>query len=325
MTRRRPRVCITIPLDDRLNQEVDATCDAIHVPLPRPRQELLAALGDVEGLLLLNREPVGVDVFDAAPRLRVVSGIGVGYDKFDISEATKRGVAICNTPDVVTPPVADLTLAAIVMLSRRLFENDAFCREGCWGRGEPRPPMGTDIKGKTLGVVGFGRIGREVTRRAKVFGMRTIFNDVFEVVPAGAPESAYRPLDDLLRESDVVSLHPDLNPTSYHLIGRRELGLMKPTAFLINTSRGPVVEQHALTDVLKRRAIAGAALDVLEKEPPEPDEPIVTLANVLTFPHIGTYTTETRVAMRNFAVQNLLAVLRGERPLACVNPKVLAQ
>jgi phosphoglycerate dehydrogenase-like enzyme len=325
MTRRRPRVCITIALEDRLNQEVDATCEAIHVSLPRPREELLAALGDIEGLLLLNREPVGVDVFDAAPRLRVVSGIGVGYDKFDVSEATKRGVAICNTPDVVTPPVADLTLAAIVMLSRRLFENDGFCREGRWGGRESRPPMGTDVKGKTLGVVGFGRIGKEVTRRARVFGMRTVFNDVFEVAPAGAPESTYRPLDNLLRESDVVSLHPDLNPTSYHLIGRRELALMKPTAFLINTSRGPVVDQDALTDVLKRGAIAGAALDVLEKEPPDPGDPIVALPNVLTFPHIGTFTTETRAAMREFAVRNLLAVLRGERPLACVNPSVLAQ
>jgi glyoxylate reductase len=162
-----------------------------------------------------------------------------------------------------------------------------------------------------------------VTRRAGAFGMRPLFNDVFREPPAGAPESEYRPLDELLCESDVVTLHVDLNPTSHHLVGARELGQMKPTAWLVNTSRGPVVDQPALVAALREGRIAGAAVDVLEKEPPARDEPLLALPNVLVFPHIGTSTAETRLAMRELAVRNLIAALAGERPRACVNPQVL--
>jgi glyoxylate reductase len=319
----RPKACIHLPLAKDLSVRVDAVCEARHLAFGAPREELLAALADVDGLLLSNQITVDASVFDAAPDLRVVSGFGVGYDRFDVEEATRRGIAICNTPEVVTVPVADLTIGLILALTRRLFENEAYPRSGAWARRERPPGYGLDLGGKTLGVVGFGRIGREVTRRAQAFGMRIVFNDLFEEAPADAPQIPYRSLDALLRESDIVTLHTDLNPTSYHLIGAREIGLMKPTAYLINTSRGPVVDQPALVAALREGTIAGAAVDVLEKEPPEPEEPLVTLPNALVFPHMGTATRETRRAMLEMAVENLLAVLQGQPPPACLNPEVL--
>jgi phosphoglycerate dehydrogenase-like enzyme len=322
MAEPRPKACIHLPLTPDLAARIDAVCGARQVPFGAPREELLAALGDVEGLLLSNQVYVDASIYDAAPRLRVVAGFGVGYDRFDVEEATRRGIAICNTPDVVTVPVADMTIGLIIGLSRRLFQNEAYVRSGGWARREWPPAPGFDLSGKTLGVIGFGRIGTEVTRRAQPFGVRTVFNDLFQEPPADAPRIPYRPLDALLGEADIVTLHVDLNPTSYHLIGARELGLIKPTAYLINTSRGPVVERSALLAALQDEAIAGAALDVLEKEPPDPDDPLVTLPNFLGFPHMGTATRETRSAMAELTVSNLVAVLQGERPPACVNPEV---
>jgi phosphoglycerate dehydrogenase-like enzyme len=323
MPNARAKACIYLPLDEVLTKQIDAVCDARYVAWTAPREELLAALAEAEGFLLSNQIPVDGKTYDAAPRLRVVSGLGVGYDRFDVEEATRRGIAICNTPDVVTIAVVELTIGMMIALSRGLFSNEMHSRTGAWARHGRPPGLGIDLRGKILGVVGFGRIGKEITRRAQAFGMRTVFNDVFSEPPAGAPESPYRPLDALLAEADIVTLHPDLNPTSFHLISARELGLMKPTAYLINTSRGPIVDQPALVNALQEGRIAGAALDVLEKEPPDPDEPLVTLPNVLTFPHIGTATGETRRAMLELSVVNLLAVLQGETPPACVNPEAL--
>jgi glyoxylate reductase len=318
----KPKVCVLLPLEPELESRIESACTVIR-PRGFSRDELHAALADADGVILFNAQRVDAEFLDAAPRLRVVSGFGVGYDNFDIAEATKRGVVVCNTPEVLNAAVANLAFGMILALSRRLFENEAHSRSGGWARREPPPPLGSDLAGKRLGVVGFGRIGKEVTRRGLAFGMIPLFNDVFQEPPPGSPESRYRPLDDLLRESDIVTLHPDLNPTSYHLIGTRELALMKPTACLINTSRGPVVDQPALADALREGTIAGAALDVQEREPPDADEPIVALPNALTFPHIGTATAETRLAMRELTVRNLLAALAGERPPACVNPEVL--
>jgi len=323
MAESRPKACIHLPLAKDLAERVEAACEARHLRFGAPREELLAALADVEGLLISNQVYVDESVYDAGPRLRVVSGFGVGYDRFDVDGATRRGIAICNTPDVVTVPVADMTIGLIIALSRRLFQNEAYSRSGGWARREPPPAAGFDLAGKTLGVVGFGRIGKEVTRRVQPFGVRVVFNDLFEEPPADAPRIPYRPLDALLGEADIVTLHVDLNPTSYHLIGARELGLMKPTAYLINTSRGPVVDRPALTAALREGRVAGAALDVLEKEPPDPDEPLLAFPNLLSFPHIGTATTETRRAMAELCVSNLLAVLEREPPPACVNPEVL--
>jgi glyoxylate reductase len=180
-----------------------------------------------------------------------------------------------------------------------------------------------DIQGRTLGVIGFGRIGQEVTRRMQALGMKALWYDIFDTPHPSAPASQYRPLFDLLAEADFVSLHTNLDESTRHLIGAAELERMKPTAFLINTARGPLVDQAALTHVLQTGRIAGAALDVLEKEPPSEEDPIFRLPNVICFPHIGTATAETRRAMRELAVENLLAVLTGKRPPAPVNPEVL--
>jgi phosphoglycerate dehydrogenase-like enzyme len=322
MTTAKPRVCVLMPLEPELEARIEAECRIVR-PEGASREDLYAALSDCAGVILFNAQTVDSGFLDAAPRLRVVSGFGVGYDKFDVAEATKRGVAVCNTPEVLNAAVANLVFGMLLALSRRLFENEAHSRSGAWARREPGPPFGFDLAGKTLGVVGFGRIGKEVTRRAHGFAMRTIFNDVFEEPPPGSPESSYRPLDELLGESDIVTLHTDLNPTSHHLIGAPELALMRPHAYLINTSRGPVVDQPALVAALRDGTIAGAAVDVLEQEPPQEGEPLVTIPNALTFPHIGTATAETRYAMRELAVRNLLALVAGEKPPTCVNPEVL--
>ncbi len=317
----RPRVCIAIPLEDDLAKQIERVCETRGVAA-KSRAELLRALADADGVLLSNRVRVDAELLGAAPGLRVVSGFGVGHDRFDLAEATRRGVAICNTPDVVTRAVVDLTLALILVCARRIFENAAYVRSGGWAAGESPPPLGFDVAGRTLGVVGFGRIGREVARRALAFGMRPVWNDVFRELPPGAPATRYLPLDELLALCDVVTLHVDLNPTSRHLIGERELARMKPDGFLVNTSRGEVVDQAALATALERGDIAGAALDVLEREPPDAGERIVALPNAIALPHTGTATRQTRRAMRELAVQNLLAMLRGETPAACLNPGV---
>ena len=319
----RPKICIAVPLEDELVEQAQAVGEVIRVDRGAPRAELLAALRDVHGVMLPTLVAVDQEFLDATPELRVVACAAVGYNNVDVDLATRHGVAICNTPGVLNAAVADLTMVIIISLARRLFEFEAYSRSGGWGRREPAPPLAHDVSGKVLGVIGFGRIGREVARRMRALGMRIIWYDIFDEAPADAPEATYRPLDDLMRESDYVTIHTNLTPESRHLIGARELSLMRTDAYIVNTSRGPVIDQAALLEALQDGAIAGAGLDVLEVEPPDPDELIVQLPNVITFPHIGTATEETRLAMRELAVRNLLAVVQGETPPAIVNPEVL--
>ncbi len=323
MTSEKPLVCICLPLEPELEARIDATCRLEHVSWAAPLDELIEAVRAADGLLIGNRLRIGEEVFAAAPKLRVLAGVGVGYDAFDIAAASKRGIAVSNTPDVLTHAVADLVLGLLFALSRHLLENAEYVRSGGWSHAARPPPLGFDVRGRTLGVVGLGRIGRVVTARAQALGMRTLWNDLFADLPAGAPQSEYRELRDLLRESDVVTLHTDLNPTSHHLISTDELACMPPHAVLINTSRGPVIDQSALIEALKDGTLAACALDVLEQEPPAADDPILGLPNALLVPHVGSATNETRYAMRELAVRNLLAVLGGEPPPTCLNPEVL--
>lgn len=318
-----PVAVIAVLLDPELEERVSAATRARPILFGTQQEATLPKIADAEGLLISNMVRVDAELFDAAPKLRVVSGVGVGYDNTDVAEATRRGIAICNTPGVLTGAVADLTMAAILMLSKRLLEHVEYVRSGAWSRSEPPPPLGNDVRDKLLGIIGYGRIGREVARRAQAFGMRTCFYDLFSKAPEGAPECDYLSLDDLLQEADFVTLHGDLNPSSRHMISARELELMKPSAYLINTARGPAINQVALTDALKTNQIAGAALDVYEVEPVAEDDELIRLPNVIPFGHIGTATEETRRAMRSMAVDNLLAVLAGEPPPAIVNPEVL--
>ena len=323
MTTEKPLACVCLPLEPELEARIEISCRLEQVSWAAPLEELIEAVRDAEGLLISNRLPIGDELFAAAPKLRILAGVGVGYDAFDIEAATKRGIAVSNTPDVLTHAVADLVLGLLFALSRRLLENAEYVQSGGWSQAARPPRLGFDIRGRTLGVVGMGRIGRVVTARAQTLGMRTLWNDVFSELPDAVPQSEYRELRDLLRESDVVSLHTDLNPTSHHLISADELGCMQPHAVLINTSRGPVIAQVALTAALEAGTLAACALDVLEQEPPVADDLILKLPNALLVPHIGSATRQTRYAMRELAVRNLLAVLTGEPPPTCLNPEVL--
>ena len=321
----KPKILVVMQIEQELKDRLEAAGDVQYLAMSTPLDEVKAALADRDGLLgPQGRVPVNDEWLDAAPNLKVVATSSVGYDAWDVDSATRHGVAVCNTPGVLTAAVADMAVVLIISIARRFFPLETHSRSGAWGRREALPPLGHDINGKTLGVLGFGRIGREVARRMQMMGMKILWYDVFDQAPDDAPEATFRPLDDLLRESDFVTLHTDLNQSSRHVIGERELGLMKETAYLINTSRGPTVDQKALTKALENDSIAGAALDVLDPEPPEPDEPIVKLPNVITFPHAGTHSEETRAAMRSLAVDNVIAVVTGEQPPACVNPEVLS-
>jgi len=319
----RPVVAVLVPLEDDLLDRMRPTCEVRVIDTKTPRDELLNQLGDVNGVVVSPRIPGDRAFFEAAPNLRVLSTHSVGYDPFDIPAATKHGVCVCHTPGVLTAAVANLTTALIFLVTLRLRDNEHFVRSGGWARREQAPPLGNDVQGKTLGVVGFGRIGQEVTRRVQAVGMKTIWYDVFDTPHPDAPESEYKSLPDLLADSDYVSLHTNLDESSRHLIGAPELEQMKETAYLINTARGGLIDQAALVSALQQGQIAGAGLDVLDPEPPAADDPILSLPNALVLPHIGTATEETRRMMRELAVENLLAVLGGGRPPAPVNPEVL--
>ena len=317
-----PLAAVTLSLTPEHTEVVAGVCSPTFVSGPT-HETWGACLETAEGLLCSNQIPITAEVMDAAPRLRVISGFGVGYNNVDLEAATARGIAVCNTPGVLSAAVADLTIGMIITASRAIVPNAAYVRHGGWARREPAPGLGWDLTGKTLGLIGFGRIGKAVCERARVFGMTVVYFDTFSDPGAGWSDSQYRALDDLMRESDVVSLHVNLTAETHHIINERTLALMKPTAWVINTSRGPVIDQPALTRALQAGTIAGAVLDVLEDEPPAPDDPILTLPNAIIFPHIGSATVETREAMLRLAIDNFVAVMSGEVPPECVNPEVL--
>jgi glyoxylate reductase len=313
-----PKAVLVIPLDAAAMARLEAESTPV-VCARTAREDLLREIADAEGLLCPAPFPVGPDLLDAAPKLRVISNYGVGYNNVDPADLTRRGIVVCNTPGVLSAAVADLTMLLILVAAKRFLANERHAR-AAWGRQQP-PPLGFDLLGKTLGIVGLGRIGRTLVPRARAFGMEVVFHDLFQ--DSGELGVPYRPLDSLLRESDIVTLHTNLTEDSHHLIGARELALMKPTAWLVNTSRGPIVDEAALVDALNAGTIAGAALDVVEVEPPPEDAPILSAPNTILLPHIGTATTETRAAMLDLCIRNLLAVLNRRRPPECVNPEAL--
>jgi len=289
-----------------------------------PRGELLARVAGKQALLCLLTDRVDREVLDAGADLKIVANIAVGYDNIDLSAARARGIPVTNTPDVLTGATAEFTWALILAVTRRVAEGERLLRAGAWKGWSLDFMLGMELRGKQLGVVGLGRIGTAVAERAAAFGMRVAAcsfdrpEGSSATVPGG-PDVEMMPLDRLLATSDVVTLHVPLTPGTRHLIDRAALARMKRSGYLVNTSRGPVVDEDALAWALGERLIAGAALDVYEREPlVHPG--LLGLDNVVLAPHLGSATTETRAAMAALAVDNVLAVLGGREPLTPVSP-----
>jgi glyoxylate reductase len=293
--------------------------------LPPPRETLLRRVRGVDGLLSLLTDRVDDELLDAAgPQLKVVSNFAVGFDNIDVAACTRRGIPVGNTPGVLTETTADLACALLMAAARRLPESYDYVRAGRWRTWGPMLLLGHDIHGATLGIVGFGRIGREMARRASGFGMRVLYHDVH---PATAEDeqrlhATSVEMDTLLAESDFISLHTNLTAETRHLLDAAAFGRMKPTAIVVNTSRGPVIDHDALFEALRDGEIGGAALDVTDPEPLPADHPLLSLPNCLVVPHIASASVVTRGKMARMAADNLLAGLREERLPNCVNPEV---
>ncbi|HZQ38967.1 MAG TPA: D-glycerate dehydrogenase [Dehalococcoidia bacterium] len=322
----RPLVYVATPVHDHVLAAIEAVCDVQRWTGKGrvPREELARVLPSVVGLLTSNQVKLDHELILANPQLKVVSNYGVGYDNVDIPFATEHGLLVCNTPGVLSDAVADETYLLILSLARRIFEGQAHVREGRWAAGQPMT-VGTDLKGKTLGILGFGRIGHAVARRAAGFGLRVIYYDPIRD-PKAEDEglASYAERDEVLREADFLSVHVFLDETTRRHVGRREFELMKPSAYFINTSRGPVVNQADLAAALHEGLIAGAALDVFEVEPIPHDDPLLGAPNLIAVPHMASGTIETRQAMAELAGRNLIAAVTGRVPETMVNPEVLA-
>ena len=303
VTRRLPGTAV-----DRLASEHEVELWPERLP-PRP-DDLRARAAEIEGLLTTLTDRIDRDLLDAAPNLRAISNYAVGVDNIDIDVATGRGIPVGNTPDVLTESTADLAIALMLAVSRRLPEAEAFVRRGDWLTWEPTLLLGRDLHDATVGIVGLGRIGRAVQRRVEGFGAR--------VLHSGRAGGAR--LDRLLEQSDFVTIHCPLTEDTRGLIGDEALARMKPTAYLVNTARGEIVDTTALVRALAAHEIAGAALDVTDPEPLSGGHVLLSAPNLLVVPHIGSATHATREAMADMAVNNLLAGLRGARMKHCVNP-----
>jgi glyoxylate reductase len=292
--------------------------------VPPPREVLLEEAGEVDGLLSLLTDTIDAELMDAAPRLKVVSNYAIGYDNVDVEAATEHGIMVCHTPGVLTDTTADFAFALLACVARRLVEASEYVREGRWKTWGPMLCLGYDLHGATLGLVGLGRIGSGVAKRATGFDMRILYHDVSRQ-PSREEELGltYVDLETLLRESDFVSLHTPLTPETHHMMGREQFTMMKSTAILINTSRGQVVDQKALYEALVSGGIAGAGLDVTDPEPILRDDPLLTLDNCVVVPHIASASVATRTMMATMAAENLIAALQGRMPRNPVNPEVL--
>jgi glyoxylate reductase len=287
------------------------------------KAELIAATTGMDGLLCLLTDTIDAEVLDIQPRLKVVSNYAVGFNNVDVAAATARGIPICNTPGVLTETTADFAWTLMMAIARRVVEADRYTREGRFKQWEPMLLLGTDVHGKTLGLIGAGRIGQAMARRARGFSMRVVYADVFDP-PANVVDELQMekvPLEQLLRRSDYVSVHAPYTAETHHLIGAPQLAQMQAGAYLINTARGPLVDEAALVQALKNKQIAGAGLDVYEREP-ELAPGLIDLDNVVLAPHTASASLETRTKMGMLAVDNLMAVLEGKRAPHTVNPEV---
>ena len=321
----KPKVFAPHGLFDAARQILQKSCDVQYWTKPGrpPREEVLQQVKEKEGLICLLTEKVDEDLLREAPNLRIAANVAVGFDNIDVAACSKRGVAATNTPGVLDETTADFAWTLLMAVARRLSEAEALARSGNWKNWDLDQLVGTDVWGKTLGIVGFGRIGRAVARRARGFQMKVIYTDA--VRPAEEVEKElkveFREMNALLAESDFISVHVPLLPETRGLVDLPKFHRMKPTAFLINTSRGPVVDEAALVAALESGKIAGAGLDVYENEPFI--HPGLKRANVVLAPHIASASLETRTKMACIAAENVVALFTGQRPPNVLNPEVL--
>ena len=327
MSAGKPRVFVARKIPDDGIDRIFAACDARvwEDELPPPRAALLDAIRGCDGVLTLLTDRVDDEFLDAAgPGLKVVSNYAVGFDNIDVPAVTRRGIPAGNTPGVLTDTTADLAFALLMAAARRIPEGDRYVRAGKWKTWGPLLLLGPDVHGATIGIVGFGRIGQAMARRARGFGMKILYHDVHRAAPIIEAEhsASFLPLEELLPRSDYVSLHVNLTPETKGLINAEKLAWMKPTAVLVNTSRGPVVDGNALAAALKKGTIFAAGLDVTDPEPIPMDSPLVGLDNCLIVPHIASASRATRGKMAEMAAANLVAGVRGERLPTPINPEV---
>ena len=322
----KPQVYVTRVIPDAGLEKIHATSEAKvwDGQAPPSYEVLLEKVVGLDGLVCLLTDQIDGELMDAAGgSLRVISQMAVGFDNIDVAAATERGIPIGNTPGVLTDTTADFAFALLMAAARRLVEGERYVKDGKWVTWGPTLFMGQDIHDATLGLVGLGRIGKGMAKRARGFGMRVIYTDpMVDEAEAKELEAESYELDDLLAESDFVSLHVPLTPETTHLMGRREFELMKPSAILINTARGPAVDPSALYQALKKGEVAFAALDVTDPEPISVDDPLLTLDNCLIVPHIASSSLATRSRMATIAASNLEAGLKRAELPHCVNPEV---
>jgi len=322
----KPRVFVTRCIPERGLKKILDLCDAEiwEEELPPPREVLLQKVRDCEGLLSLLTDKVDAELMDHAPKLKVISNYAVGYDNIDVDAATARGIAVGNTPGVLTETTADFAWALLMSAARRVVEGMDYVRAGRWKTWGPMLLLGQDVYGATLGLLGLGRIGSAVARRARGFAMRVIYYDPYRRQDLERELNIeYVDLDTLFQQSDYISIHTPLTPETYRLVNRERFKQMKCTAILVNTARGPIVDTMALYEALRDGEIAYAALAVTDPEPLPADHPLLSLTNVVICPHIASASVETRSRMAEIAADNLIAGLKGEPLPAPVNPQVV--
>jgi glyoxylate reductase len=310
----KPNVFVTRHLPQAAYQALTEACEVEYwdYETPPPYEVLVERVRDKQGVICLLTDRMDVALMDHAPGLKVISQIAVGYDNIDVPAATGRGIRVGNTPGVLTDATADFAFTLLMAAARRVGEAIDYVRSGCWDTWGLTLLLGQEIYGATLGIIGFGRIGQAVAKRARGFDMNILYHDSSRIPEAEAAYGAsYREMDDLLKESDFISLHTNLTPATRGMIGERAFCLMKPTAVLINTARGPIVDSAALYQALKNHQIAAAAVDVTDPEPLPSTHPLVSLPNLIVAPHIASATTTSRSKMSAMAVENLLAGVRG--------------
>lgn len=323
----KPRIFVTQPIaESALNRlravaEVEVNLDSSQV---LPKDKLIEGVKRADILLCLLHDTVDRDVLTANPKLKAVSSMNITQDRIDLAAATELGIPVTNIPAIVTDATADIAFGLLLAVARNIPYGDKLFRQGIYPGSQSNHLAGYAVSGKTLGLVGFGRIGQAVGRRGGGFGMKIIYSDPrrLPVEEEQKFNASHRIFEDLLREADFVSLHPQLSPETRHLMSDAQFALMKPTAFIVNTSRGPVIDEAALVRALKAKKIAGAGLDVYEHEPQvSPD--LVAMPNVVLTPHLGSGVLELREGMANVVADNTIALIEGKPPVSCLNPQVL--